>query len=131
MKLSLVFLALSVLTGCGLIAHGTSQSIRCTTTPAGALVRAADGTTCSTPCTVTLKRKTDGVLTIEREGYETMTVSIRSVVSKSSAASVLLPGGLVCLGVDLASGAGYCLVPDSVELTLKPEAGKDAAKPPG
>lgn len=131
MRASLLFLALSVLASCGIISHGTSQNIRCTTIPAGALVRVADGTTCSTPCTVTLKRKKDDLLTVQREGYETMTLSIRSVMSKTSAGDILLPGGLVCWGVDLASGAAYHLVPDSVELTLKPEADKDAAKPPG
>jgi hypothetical protein len=131
MKAFLLFLALSVLTGCGLVTHGTSQNIRCTTVPAGAVVKAADGTTCSTPCTVTLKRKNDDLLTIEREGYETITLSVHSVLSKSSASNILLPGGLVCWGVDLASGAAYHLVPGSVDLTLKPDAGNDAPKPPG
>jgi hypothetical protein len=56
------------------MSHGTSQNISCATIPAGALVRSADGTACSTPCTVTLKRKKDDVLTIEREGYETVTL---------------------------------------------------------
>lgn len=106
--------------GCGTIIHGTSQNIACTTTPAGATVTAADGTTCTTPCTFTLKRKKDELLTIEREGYETATLSVRSVLSASSAANVLLPGGFVCWGIDVASGAGYRLVPDRVDVELKP-----------
>jgi hypothetical protein len=116
----LSFLALLAVAGCGMIAHGTSQSIVCTTTPAGAVVKSADGTTCSTPCTFTLKRKKDDVLTIEAEGYETATLSVHSILAASSAANVLLPGGLVCWGIDVVSGGGYRLVPDRVDVNLKP-----------
>ncbi len=107
-------------TGCGVIAHGTSQKILCTTTPAGALVKMADGTACTTPCSVTLKRKQDDVLTIERKGYETMTLPVHSVLSKSSAGNILLPGGLVCWGIDVASGGAYKLVPEHIDIELKP-----------
>jgi hypothetical protein len=118
--LFLLFFALLAVAGCGMVIHGTSQSIVCTTTPAGAVVRSVDGTTCSTPCTVILKRKKDDLLTIEREGYETATLSVRSVLSISSAANVLLPGGLICWGIDVVSGGGYRLVPNRVDVRLKP-----------
>jgi hypothetical protein len=122
MKALLPILALLALAGCGMISHGTSQSINCTTIPAGALVRSADGTTCSTPCTVSLKRKKDDVLTIERDGYETVTLPVRSAFSGASASNILLPGGLICWGVDVVSGGGYHLVPAQVAVTLKPVA---------
>ena len=115
-----LFMALLAVAGCGIITHGTSQGIVCTTTPAGAVIKSAGGTTCTTPCTFTLKRKKDDLLTIEREGYETATLSVRSVLSASSAANVLLPGGFVCWGIDIVSGAGYHLVPDRVDVKLKP-----------
>jgi hypothetical protein len=122
MKGSLPLLvAVLAMAGCGTIAHGTSQNIACTTTPAGATVKSSDGTTCTTPCTFTLKRKKDEHLTIEREGYETATFSVHSILSASSAAAnVLLAGGLVCWGIDIASGGGYRLVPDQVDVELKP-----------
>ena len=120
LKALLLVFALLVLAGCGAISHGTSQNISCATIPAGASVRSADGTTCSTPCTVSLKRKKDDVLTIEREGYETVTLPVRSALSKASAGSILLPGGLICWGVDVISGGGYHLVPEQVHVTLKP-----------
>ncbi len=115
-----VFLALFAVAGCGTIVHGTSQHILCTTTPAGATVTSADGKTCSTPCTLTLKRKKEDVLTFAREGYETAMLSIHSILSTSSAATILLPGGLVCWGIDVVSGGGYRLVPDHPDVTLKP-----------
>jgi len=115
-----LLVAVLAIAGCGTIAHGTSQEIACTSTPAGATVKSSDGTTCTTPCTFTLKRKKDERLTIEREGYETATFSVRSILAASSAANVLLPGGLVCWGIDIASGGGYRLVPDRVDVELKP-----------
>ena len=120
MRSTLLIAIMACLTGCGLIAHGTSQKILCTTTPAGALVKMADGAACKTPCSVTLSRKKDGILTIEREGYETTTLPVHSVLTKSSAANVLLPAGLVCWGIDVASGGAYQLVPERINITLKP-----------
>ena len=60
----LLLVILVAIAGCGMIAHGTSQNIVCITSPAGTVVRSADGTTCTTPCTLTLKRKKDDLLTI-------------------------------------------------------------------
>ena len=124
MKALLWISVLLGLAGCGVLSHGTSQSISCTTIPAGALVRSADGTTCSTPCTVSLKRKKDDILTIERDGYETVTLPVHSVFSGASARNILLPGGLICWGLDVVSGGGYDLVPAQVAVTLKPLAGE-------
>ncbi len=126
MKALLSISLLLALAGCGVLSHGTSQGINCTTIPAAALVRSADGTTCSTPCTVSLKRKKDDVLTIERDGYETVTLPVHSVLSGASAGNILLPGGLICWGVDVVSGGGYNLVPAQVAVTLQPVAGETA-----
>ena len=121
MKILLLVFALLLLAGCGAISHGTSQNISCATVPAGASVRSSDGSTCSTPCTVSLKRKKDDVLTIEKEGYETVTLPVRSALSKASAGNILLPGGLIFWGVDVVSGGGYHLVPEQVHIALKPQ----------
>jgi hypothetical protein len=118
-----ILLSISVLlalTACGVLSHGTSQELSCVTAPEGALVRSANGATCSTPCTVSLKRKHDDVLTIEKEGYETVALPVRSAISRASVGSILLPGGLIYWGVDLVSGGGYHLVPERVAITLKP-----------
>ena len=126
MKALLSIAVLLALAGCGILSHGTSQGINCTTIPAGALVRSADGTTCSTPCTVSLKRNKDDILTIERDGYETVTLPVHSALSGASARNILLPGGLICWGVDVVSGGGYNLVPAQVAVTLKPLASETA-----
>jgi hypothetical protein len=115
-----LLLPLLAIADCGTIAHGTSQNIVCITSPAGAVVRSADGTTCTTPCSFTLKRKKNDLLTIEREGYETVTLPVHSALSATSAANVLLPGGLVCWGIDVVSGGGYRLASDRVDVKLRP-----------
>ncbi len=121
MRRLLVLIMLAALAGCGVIAHGRSQQVTFTTVPAGALVRLEDsGGQCTTPCSVTLSRKKDETLVIERDGYEKVTFSLKSVMLKSSVANMLLPGGLVCWGIDLVSGGAYRIVPERVELELKP-----------
>lgn len=120
MKGFFLLLPLLAIAGCGTIAHGTSQNIVCITSPAGTVVRSADGTTCTTPCSFTLKRKKNDLLTIEREGYETVALPVHPALSASSAANVLLPGGLVCWGIDVVSGGGYRLAPDRVDVKLRP-----------
>ena len=135
-KVLLLLLALATLAACGMITHGTSQNIACTTSPAGARVRATDGTECTTPCALTLKRKKDDLLTIEKEGYETVNLPVRSVVSGATAGNILMPGGLICWAIDHISGAEGRLVPERVNIDLKPappraqpfvgEAGDDA-----
>ena len=125
LRLSLLLLLLSALAGCGTLIHGTSQNVICISSPAGALVRTADGTTCTTPCTVKLKRTKENFLTMEREGYEPVILPVHSSLSKTSVGEVLLPGGLVCWGIDLASGAAYHLRPERVDVSLKPSANED------
>jgi hypothetical protein len=128
---ALVLLCLvSVGYGCATIVHGTHQDIACSTSPSGATVRSADGFKCTTPCTVTLTRKKDNTLTIEKEGYETSTVAIRSVLSGAVAGNIIA-GGLIGWGVDAVSGGQDRLVPETVDVTLKPLVAKSEPNPPG
>lgn len=118
---------------CGLLVHGTSQEVVCISSPSGAVVRTADGKSCTTPCTLILKRKKEETLTIEKDGYEPVTLRVRSLLLKSSAGQVLLPGGLLCWAIDVASGGAYRLHPKSVSVELRSsgrdESPKDSAEP--
>ena len=120
MRTLLSILSLLALASCGALSHGISQDVTCVTAPEGAFVRSANGATCSTPCTVNLKRGKDDILTIEKEGYETVTLPVHSTFSGASAGNILLPGGLICWGIDMISGGGYHLVPARVAVTLRP-----------
>jgi len=121
MRLLFLLLVLFTLTACGTLVHGTKQDVACISSPAGAKVTTSDGTSCMTPCTIRLKRAKDEFLTIEREGYEPMVFAVHSTLTKASAGEVLLPGGLVCWGIDLASGAAFRLSPERVDVNLQPE----------
>ncbi len=120
MKIALLIAMLAGLVGCGLLAHGTKQKILCSTVPEGALVEMSNGAACITPCTVTLSRKKDDTLTIQRDGYETTTLSVRSVLSGTTAGNILMPAGIVCWGIDMASGGAFKLEPDKVNVILTP-----------
>jgi hypothetical protein len=126
----LVLLLLLFPVACGTLTHGTSQKIACVSNPAGAVVRTADGAACTTPCSVNLKRNKDDTLIIERAGYQPVTVHLHSSLSKTFAGEVLLPGGLICLGIDLASGGAYELAPGSFDINLEPnEIGSEPEMP--
>lgn len=120
MKVTLLILVLVTLAACGTIAHGTSQNIGCATSPAGARVITVDGAECTTPCALTLKRKQDAVLTIEKAGYETVTLQVRSVVSLATAGNILMPVGIVFWGIDHISGGQNRLVPEHLDIALRP-----------
>ena len=120
MKIILVMMALITAAACGTITHGTSQNIACATNPAGARVITAQRTECTTPCALTLKRKKDDLLTIEKEGYETVNLPVRSVVSGTTAGDILMPGAVICWAIDYLSGGQNRLVPEHVDITLKP-----------
>jgi hypothetical protein len=104
--------------GCGLLVHGTSQDIVCVSSPAGAIVKTGNGKWCTTPCTLTLNRKKAETITVEKDGYEPVTLRVRSLLLKSSAGQVLLPGGLICWAIDIASGGAYRLSPSWVDIDL-------------
>lgn len=104
--------------GCASIIHGTTQDIPCTSTPPGATVKSTDGFKCVTPCNVTLKRKQDHTLTFEKDGYESYSATLRSVLSGAVAGNIIA-GGLIGWGVDAATGAQNRLVPETVDVTLK------------
>ena len=91
------------------------------TEPEGAKVKLSSGETCTTPCNLLRKRELPFVCLIEKEGYESVEVSIESIVSGAGAAGVagnVAIGGLIGAGIDMYSGAALSLVPNPVEIEL-------------
>ena len=66
-----------------------------------------------------MERKRDHSLVFELEGYQTEQVTITHVISGAVAGNILL-GGLIGWGVDAMSGAQYRLVPETVNVELRP-----------
>ena len=111
-------LAGSVLTGCATIVKGTTQAIPVASEPTGARV-SVDGTSAgTTPTTVTLSRKSNHMVTIEKDGYQSESVAITKSMGAAVAGNIIA-GGLVGWGVDAVSGAQYNLNPTTVNVRLQ------------
>lgn len=116
---SVAILAVSFLTGCATIVKGTTQEIPVASEPTGARV-SVDGTSAgTTPTTVTLSRKSNHMVTIEKDGYQSESVAITKSMGAAVAGNIIA-GGLVGWGVDAVSGAQYNLNPTTVNVRLQP-----------
>lgn len=113
-------IAAMFLQGCGTIINGSNQKVPISTDPPGAHVQVAGGEAATTPCELNLSRKNSHTITISLEGYQSEQVTLQSTLSGAMAGNLLL-GGIVGGGVDLVSGGGYKLIPNSVNIRLRPE----------
>jgi hypothetical protein len=114
MKFTFAFLFLVLLMpGCAIVVRGTTVALVIETSPANAQVSLANGLTCFSPCSLTVKRKGPLEVTVEKEGFESAVVAVGSYAEtglKQTAAHAgnwLFDGGVipVGLGVDIATGA--------------------------
>ena len=128
--------ALSVmLGGCASVTRGTTENISISSTPSGveAVVSGMEvPTTCTTPCSVVVKRNADISITFQKEGYEPQIVPLSRDIPTSGAAGFagnLLLGGVVGMGVDAATGAATDHKPNPVIATMQPSA-PARARPP-
>ncbi|MHC4046261.1 PEGA domain-containing protein [Bradyrhizobium sp. 23AC] len=128
--------ALSVmLGGCASVTRGTTENISISSTPSGveAVVSGMEvPTTCTTPCSVVVKRNADISITFQKEGYEPQIVPLSRDVQTSGAAGFagnLLLGGVVGMGVDAATGAATDHKPNPVIVTMQPSVRARPAAP--
>jgi hypothetical protein len=122
-QLGLLALAVLFNTGCASITRGTKDTLVVESDPAGADVKLSNGLSGKTPTSFKLPRKRDVVVTISKEGYETLSVNVTSQVSGGGAAGMagnVIFGGLIGAAVDAGSGAMNDLKPNPVKVTLNP-----------
>jgi len=101
--------------GCASL-EGRTQKVTIATRPPGASLRVLPGDLAAvTPATLVLPRRVAHTLFVEREGYCRETLYLDRLASPDRAFG-LLPGLLI----DIATGAGYRLKPDEVDLLLWP-----------
>ena len=105
--------------GCATVLHGSNQELSVTSVPPGARFTVDGEGSHTTPATIVLQRKRDHSLVFELEGYQTEQVSVTHVISGAVAGNILA-GGLIGWGVDAMTGAQYRLVPELVNVTLRP-----------
>lgn len=125
LKLAPFLLIAASLGGCASITRGTTEPLQVISTPAGANVRTSNDLACVTPCTLTVNRKDELHVTVSKLGYRTQSVEVKTQISAEGAAgfagNVLLPGGVVGMGIDAVNGAALEHTPNPVAVTLVPE----------
>ena len=72
-RIGLVLL-LALLPGCATIVRGTTEPVRFSSEPPGALVSVGGGQSCTTPCTLTFKRNSSLLAQYTKDGCENGTV---------------------------------------------------------
>ena len=67
-----------MVTGCASITRGTNEIFSIQTIPAGVSARLSNGFYCTTPCSMVIPRKGNFTVTLEKEGYESVTTNVLS-----------------------------------------------------
>lgn len=106
MKNTFVLVSLLVLSGCATVTRGTTEAFVIETDPPGAKATLTTGQSCTTPCSLEMKRKKEFQVKLEKEGYETVETQILSQIAGAGAAGMagnVLLGGIIGAGVDAAT----------------------------
>lgn len=98
------------LTGCATIVRGTNQPLQITSEPTGAQAILSNGQSCTTPCSMRLKRQASVLITYKKPGCKTAQLSVYPTLA---GAGVVL-GGLI----DYGDGAVYNLTPNPASVML-------------
>lgn len=114
------------LTSCATITRGSNEAFVIETSPIGADVTVThEGgfASCTTPCSVRVKRRGQLLVTVKKEGYKDVTTTVQSSIDggggTAMAGNVLL-GGIIGAGVDAGSGAMHSHKPNPLVLELEP-----------
>lgn len=109
--------------GCATVIRGTTDEVAFKSSPSGAEVHTSNGLACVTPCTLQIKKNEEFVATFRKAGYAAKDVPVaRQIVAGGVVATAgnVIVGGLVGVGVDAVTGAGFDHVPNPVVVTLRP-----------
>lgn len=113
---SVLLAAAVTLSACATVTRGSTEDVRFTSNPSGAKVTTTLGAGCQTPCALKFSRRDTFTATFELEG-ETREVFVGTEVAgggvAATAGNVLL-GGVIGVGVDVATGAGLDHTPNPV-----------------
>ncbi len=124
-QLAVELLALvTVASGCGTFVYGSTEQIPIVSDPPGAAVTVDANSVGDTPLTVTLSRKNEHKIRVEKSGYipyETTTETTPNTRALwiDYIPSTILPPLLILFGFgDYGTGATYKIVPDRVDAHL-------------
>jgi hypothetical protein len=110
------------LSSCATLIHGGGQqTVDIATQPSGAKVEVG-GQSLVSPAQITLSRDHDYQVVASAPGYQQTVTSIQSRFSWVTVLDLIF---IIPWVIDLVSGGGYYLDPDTVQLTLAPAAPSD------
>jgi hypothetical protein len=127
-KLSvIVAAALAVnVAGCATVMNGTKTPYTTDSTPNGATVKFSNGTSCTTPCKMEMRRKDDVRADISLAGYKPTYILIQSKLGGASFGNIILGGGVGAI-VDGSNGSSNRLYPNPLIVRLAAEGSPDGA----
>jgi len=117
------------LAACATVTRGKHQNVEFSSSPSEATVTLTEAITgsqqqsCQTPCELEMKRKDTFKLLVEKAGFESFEMIMKSKVSTgggAAAAGNLLAGGIIGGIVDGSSGAMRSFSPDPINVQLAP-----------
>lgn len=111
--LSLAILTALFATGCATMSHGPNQWVEITSSPLGATVLVSGKKIGTTPMTATLSRKRAHYVTLEKEGYVSESVTLRTVPNEQTTR-------FIRFDIDEQLGAHRDLTPSSINVRLDP-----------
>jgi hypothetical protein len=112
-------MAVPLLSGCATIIKGSHQDIPVATDPSNASVFVDGVRQGYTPTKLNLARKASYVVTLELDGHESESITIKPSIGGAVAGNIIA-GGLIGWGVDAGTGAQYNLHPDTINVRLRP-----------
>lgn len=121
-RMILVAACLPLIAGCATVTRGTTANVTFSSDPSGVEMRTSTGLNCVTPCDLTIPRKSEFTAVFTHEG-ETREVRVTTRVAGDGAAGLagnILIGGIVGVGVDVATGATLEHVPNPVHVHFGP-----------
>ena len=120
--LLLMFSLYFLVTGCATIVRGSSDEVLINSDPDEAEVTISNGMFCRTPCNIELKRKSDLIVKIEKEGFKTVRTALISTMDGASlgigTAANFLFFPVVNDVVDYSTRANYSLKPNPLFVRL-------------
>lgn len=118
-----ICLCASMATGCASITRGTKDVFSIQTDPPGATASMSNGLTCVTPCALELPRKHGFTVTLDLEGYKSLTTNVvpkQAGAGSAGMAGNVIFGGLIGAAVDAGSGAMKDLYPNPLIVRMVP-----------
>src|SRR5205823_5009562 len=109
--------------GCATVVAGGGgdQRIKITSDPPGAAVTVDGQPHGATPTTVPLSRDTEHKVVLAAAGYEPAELTVRRYLNPWLLGNVVF-GGFLGLAVDVVSNSTHTLVPNELDVTLRPAA---------